>query len=185
MNPKKKIYLLIAIILIVIISISFFILIPTIKDIKNLNKGIDEQKLEIEKRYIQTHGSKRITNLNKIKTDVSKLSSIFVKKDFELEFITTLERLAAENNLEQQIKLQPNNQKIAGLIKSIPIQISLKGDFLDVLKYLQGLEKLEYYINIDSIDLTTLFFKKEAAGPNQAGVGQISVSISGETYWEI
>jgi Tfp pilus assembly protein PilO len=183
-NQKKEIYLLFAIFFIIISLILFFIIIPAIKGIKNLNEGIQAQRLEIEKRYIQTHSSRRITNLSKIKTDLETLSSVFIKEDLELEFITALEKIALQNNLEQSIQLQPTNQKMAGQINVIQTQISLKGNFIDFLKYLQKLETLGYYININSINLNTQSLKKETISPAQGGAGQISAVISGETYWE-
>ncbi len=180
---KKKIYLLVATCLLAVILIVLFIVIPTIDDIENLNQGIQDQLLAIERRYLQLRGAKRTIDLNKIKADTSKLSAIFVQKNQELEFITTLESLATKNNLEQQIQLNPRSTNLLETIKITPIQITLSGDFLDTLKYLSDLEKLNYYINLNSFFFNAIG-PKENIPLSPKNLGRVNVIIKGESYWE-
>ena len=183
-NPKQKLYLLISGISAAAILLIAFIIVPSMLEIKNLNEGIALQRLEIEKRYTQIQSGKRITNLTKIKNDIEQLSSIFVKKGSELEFITTLEGIAQANGLEQNINLQTTEQKVSGQIIATPIQISLTGEYLNILKYLSSIEKLDYYITINSLNLSAVYNKKETANINLAKQGLVEAQLNGEVYWE-
>lgn len=183
-EQKRKIYIVIAGTVVAAAIVSVLIIYPAIANIRNFNTEIYNQRLEIETRYLLSHGPGRDININKIREEEAKLSSIFIKKDQELEFITSLENAAQANNLEQQIKLQPINKETTALIQSAPMQISLKGSFRDILQYLQSLEKLSYYININSINLNNPTTKKEAATAQKATSITINAEITALTYWE-
>jgi Tfp pilus assembly protein PilO len=183
-KSKIKIYLFIAGLIIFVVIIFVLIIIPTINKIKKINTKIYNQRLDIETRYLLSHGPERNINIAKIKDDEEKLSSLFIKNGSELEFITSIENAAQANNLTQQIRLQPANAKITETIESVPMSVSLKGNFWDILKYIQSLEKLDYYININSINLNNPATKKEIAAPNTAMSVPLNAEISALTYWE-
>jgi Tfp pilus assembly protein PilO len=183
-KQKRKIYYLIAGVTVLAVIVLVFIIIPTVNRIKTLNTEIYNQRLDIETRYLLSHGPERNINIAKIKDDEEKLSSLFIKNGSELEFITSIENAAQANNLTQQIRLQPANAKITETIESVPMSVSLRGNFADILKYIQSLEKLNYYINISSINLNNPAAKKEIAEPNTTTPMALDAEISALTYWE-
>ncbi len=180
-NLKKKIYLSLLVFLIIILILIIFIVVPTIRDIKNMSNKIEEQRLDLEKKYIKGQSLKQLAeNLEKIEPELVKLNQIFINQNRELEFITTLEEIAAKNNINQKINLGAVSAAENQNFKKSTLQLYTSGSFTDQMNYLLSLEALNYYININSIDLNP-----SGITPNgQSASGGINMLINAETFWQ-
>lgn len=172
MNNKRIIILLILVI-ITIFLIIFFIIKPGFLEIKNLSQQIENEKKSLEELYSRGETLSKIKNeYKKIEKDISLLDNVFLTEGKELEFITSLEKIAQGQKVRQDVnigmtKILKENYKL------IPIQLRLRGNFLDLIKYLRELEKLDFYLNIDSLSITPLPGLEK----------QIEISLSANTYW--
>ncbi len=173
-NLRKKIFLSLMVFLIIILILLVFIVIPTIRDIKNMSQEIEEQRLDLEKKYIKGQSLKQLAeNLKKIEPELVNLDQIFINQNRELEFITTLEEIAARNNINQKINLGAINPAGSESFKKTTIQLFTSGSFNDQINYLLNLEALNYYVNINSLELSP-----------GGQLGGINMMIGAETFWQ-
>ncbi len=181
---KRKIIVNAILFLLVVGALTYFIVMPTIKDIKKMRQEIEAQKIDLEKKYLKGQNLKKLSgDLKKIEPEIERLDRVFINQNRALEFITTLEEKATRNNISQKINLaNPQNMKENQLYKKMPLQISTEGEFLNQLNYLINLETLDYYINIKSLELSAA--QSRPAGSEGNAGGNMSVLISADTYWK-
>ena len=166
-NLKQQVLLTtigIAIISVIIISL---IIIPTIKEILSLKNNITETQKFLEHQYEKTQRMRRsVHSLDGIIEQTKKFLNTTIQEGNELKVITELEKLAANNNIDQNLKAQKIDPKeIKGLPseeeKSLPpilkkrayytFSFSNTGSFANHVNYLKEMEKLPYYLNINSL----------------------------------
>ncbi len=180
---KKKIIISIIGFFMALSIIVGLIVIPTIREIKRMGADIEEQRLDLEKKYIKGQSLKQLAdNLKKISPQLDKLDRIFINHNRELEFITTLEDKTQANKIAQKISLgaaKDDNQKF----KIIPMQIYTQGSFINQYNYLVNLELLDYYISIKALELSP------AQGQTIYNTGEIepnsvNMFITADTFWK-
>lgn len=157
MNIKRKITISIIIVLAITSLIIYFVILPTAEDIKKISNDVYLERVDLEKKYLRGQLLKKtIKDFEEIKPEQDKLASIFIMEGEELKFITALEKISAANNLEQNLQLQTNQSKISKdeLYYTLPLKVTVQGSFDKILKYLQDLEKINYYFNVSSINIS-------------------------------
>jgi Tfp pilus assembly protein PilO len=171
MTIKKKIAISITIVIAAIGLIIYFIILPTIKDIEAISEAVYAERVDLEKKYLRGQLLKKtVENFQKIEPEKDKLVSIFINEGEELKFITALERIAASHGLVQNLKLQTRREG-SNNYYPLPLEITTKGRFIQTLRYLKDLERLNYYFNIFSLNLS-----------NGEGGNLITGAINGEIY---
>ena len=171
---KNKITLSLLGFLIIILSLIYFIVLPTVKDIKIMGNAIEAQREDLEKKYVKGQSLKKLTeNLNKIEPRLKLLNQIFINKNRELEFITSLENEANKSQVSQKINLSAPSKETGPNFKKIGLQLFTKGDFEKQLSYLLGLEHLSYYINIKLLELS----------PAGGETNSLNMYLDADTYW--
>lgn len=185
-NLKNKIAASVGGFLLVIFCLLYFIIIPTITDIKNMSGEIEEQRIDLEKKYIKGQSLKKLSdNLKSIEPKLDLLNQLFINKNRELEFITTLENRAGLNRLNQKINLNPPQAADNQDFQKADLQLLLTGKFSRLLKYLLDLESLGYYTNIKSLELSPARGQEavsdEAAAPDN--LINVTMFINADTYW--
>ena len=152
MPIKQKIIIAVIIVLILSGIISYFIVLPTINDIKKISNDVYLERLDLEKKYLKGQLLKKtMEDFEKIQPEKEKLISIFIKEGEELKFITALEKLSSEYELEQELKLGSKQDLGSSIYYALPLEIIIKGKLIDTLKYLRDLERLNYYYNINAV----------------------------------
>ena len=193
-NLKNKIIASTAGFMAIILCLIYFIVIPTAEEIKAMGNNIERQRLDLEKKYIKGQSLKQLMeNFEKIEPKLEYLDKIFANKNRELEFITSLENEANKNQVAQKINLSAPQAIQNQNFQKIKLQLATEGKFIRQLKYLIDLESLSYYINIKSLELSSLQAGKQAA-PSSEGAeetsasindgGRVNMSASADTYWE-
>ena len=185
LNLKKKISISIVIFILIIGGLIYFVVMPTINDIKKMGEDIENQRIDLEQKYIKGQSLRQLTeNLKKIEPQLVILDQIFIKQDYELDFITRLEEIAAQNNVSQTINLNTAKINKDKSYQTLPLRLSAQGDYKNMINYLINLEALDYYINIDSMDLTSASTKLSAAPEAQTTFSNVNLTISANTYWK-
>jgi Tfp pilus assembly protein PilO len=178
-NYLNRLYLLLGIFLAIMLALIYLIIVPTISEIKETKKEVINQKNELEKKL---NREKNLVTLNedlkKIEPEVDSLNQIFIEKNMELEFITTLEGIAGKNNINQTLNLNTDKSIKFGQYTKTPIEISVQGKYNNLLDYLKNIETLKYYINISSLDL--ILENQDAASLYKTG----RLQINADTYWK-
>ncbi|MFA6410369.1 MAG: type 4a pilus biogenesis protein PilO [Candidatus Buchananbacteria bacterium] len=174
MTIRKKIIISIIIILSTTFLIIYLIILPTVKDILEINKLVYAERVDLEKKYERGQLlRKTIEDFQKIKPQENRLISVFVIESKELEFITTLEKISNTQQLDQKIYLKSavKTKDKEEIYDSLPVEIAIKGNFTGILKYLNDLEKLNYYFNISTINIGT-----------EDGSESVSANLKGKIY---
>jgi Tfp pilus assembly protein PilO len=156
LDLRKKIILSITGFLVFIFAVVYFIIFPSIRDIKSIRDEIETQRVDLERRYIKGQSLRNLSEkLNKAEEKIQILDQVFIGKEDGLEFVTTLEDVANKNNISQKINLLPATASDNGYSQLVPLQLFPQGNFNQLLNYLIGLETLNYYINIKSLDFSS------------------------------
>ena len=170
----------------IIFGLIYFIVAPTIVDIKTVGGEIEEQRIDLEKKYNNGISLRQLTeNLKIIEPKLSLLDKIFINKNRELEFITTIENEANEARVSQKINLISPETTEKKEFQKNNLQLLTKGGFNEQLKYLMNLESLSYYINVKSLELSPADSNKEAEINNQELTSnRLNMLINADTYWK-
>lgn len=180
-NLTKKIVINTLFIAVIIISLLYFLIFPSVRDIQEMKQSIEAQKIDLEIKYQKGQNLKHLSEKIKvIEPKINNLEEIFVKEDDSLAFVKTLENLAEKHNITQSIKLLDPVESQNSYYKIIPIQLSTQGKYENQMDYLLDLERLDYYINIDILKIT-----KKTSTINEEGEKEVAVSMfmSADTFW--
>jgi hypothetical protein len=112
---------------------------------------IEEQRSQLEELYIRGKNIKQtLQQYREIKPTINTIDNIYVKRGEELKFITTLENIANVQGINQEPKItsQPKNSN------TLQLELNTTTSLNRIIKYLIGLESLDYYINIDTVRLS-------------------------------
>lgn len=177
LTPNQKLVILITGFLLVVTAISIWVVVPVVKDIQNLNQRIYEQRLALEKRYVQRFSVRRIIkNFSEINESMDKALSMFLEENSEINFLTSLEQAADENNVSLQIYLSPQEDGLDEEKQKLELTLTVKGDFSKVLGFMNTIEKFEKYILLNSVSLIQKPEDKD---------GVINASLKGHVYKNI
>ena len=167
----------------VIILIAAFIIYPAMHDILSAGREIAKQKDQLQKQQLQEHALKEVlASYRQYEPKIKFLNRIVLPKNRELEFITSLEDVAARHNLRQKIDIG-NYQTLPGNnFSRMPLQLQLEGNFIDELAYLQELERLPVYINIKNLNFTAVSVK--AAAEQDGTNNTVGLAIVADTFWQ-
>jgi Tfp pilus assembly protein PilO len=175
-NLKQKILASILIFIVFIFVIVYFTILPSVKDILIIKNDIYAQKVDLEKKYKKGQNLRSLTEkLTKAEERMYVLDQALVKSTDNLKFITTLEGIAEKNNVILKINI-PKTEEANSVFYKIPIQIYSQGLIKDQIKYLIDLETLNFYLNVNSLEITS-------SATQVAGGASVSMFLTADTYW--
>ncbi|OGZ67386.1 MAG: hypothetical protein A3C58_03800 [Candidatus Staskawiczbacteria bacterium RIFCSPHIGHO2_02_FULL_34_10] len=155
MKIKNKINTTALVFLLIVLLLIVFIIYPIFKYVINSSKEVSNKKSEIVSLALE---SKELNDFKEKYNDhsvkFSQINNLFAKSQDPIDFIKFLEKTASDYNIEAVINLAPTPKGIN--INSLPsfiFQISTKGEFPNVLKFLEKLEKSNYLININNVSM--------------------------------
>src|SRR3989338_6747921 len=139
----------------VLFILIYFIIVPTTRGIQTMGRDIEEQRIDLEKKYLKGNSLRRLTeNLKKIEPKLNLLDQIFINKNRELEFITATENESNKSQVDQKINLNLPKTSENQIFQKGGLELSTVGAFNQQLNYLVNLESLGYYINAKLLELT-------------------------------
>lgn len=146
----------------------------TKQEITAKQSSFSQQQSEV-KNILETNQTYKIT-------DISKINTIFLSRGDALYLINTLEAAAQKNNCTLVISLSdPADSNYTELIS----QLSLQGEFNDVVNFINEIEEQNFYLNYET------FFLSSKAGlastiteAKTVNGQQITASISVKTFWQ-
>lgn len=96
-------------------------------------------------------------DFQKIAPHYDSVIGVFPLSENILPFISAIENFAASVGVQQSFKFEGQSfQPTAGSgLNKVPFNIIIGGNMNQFLNYLSGLEKMPYFIQIDSLNLTT------------------------------
>ncbi len=175
MQIRNKIIIINLFVIISIFIIVYFIVIPSVKEINKIHAAIASEEKELQVKLERGMLIKKINeDFEKIKEDREQLNAIFIDPGQEVAFIEKLEHIIKNYNLEQKIRLVDFGGKTRSdeFKKNLTLNINLAGDFIQMLKYINDVEKLNTYFNINSVTI-------EGSEPE---TGVVNAVIEGDSY---
>lgn len=157
LNIEKQTTVTVGIFAGIILLIVLGVIVPTAQYITRLNNETTTLKDYLERKYeTTTHLRSSIKQIEEVKQVVSEYPQYFFRPGDELALITALENIATKNKVIQKIENSNLDQKSAGLVR---VSLSVNGQYGKTLSYLSDLEKLNYFINIERLQLTSAGLK--------------------------
>lgn len=152
MTLKRKLILFVVTVLIAIGVVIVVVIIPTMARIKAISRQIYVEREDLETKYQKGQLLKKtLSDFNEIKPDITIVTNAFLISDQELDFVTALEQLEASTGVQQNVDLKTDGAVLSRGFKEIPLRLTVTGTYPNLLAYLRQLERLNYYIYIDSI----------------------------------
>jgi hypothetical protein len=155
LSLTKRILLTNGGILSAVIIIALGVIAPSATYILNIKNNIQMAESQLEQNYEKVRLLKRsVRELPIVHKNVSAYEDATITKGQALIVITELEKIAERNNILQNLSASYTDAKTAGSTRSFyTLAFTNKGAFKNQIAYLQDVEKLPYYMVIDSIAL--------------------------------
>jgi len=184
MDAIKKTILTILILIVAGALIVFFIITPSIHDINAFNDRIQIERVSIENKYTNRRNIKNvIADLKYVNDGIAMIENNFIiNKDKIVDFVSNLESIANDSNMTQDIKITPQNIGKEKLVQKYPLHITLSGDYIDTLKYLNSIEKSNFYLTIESINITS---PKNNNSKELLSAGNVKTNLDGYVYFSL
>lgn len=186
--------------LLVIAVIVIFIIMPAVKDIRQINQDIYNQRVNLEKLYLRGQSLKESReDYETIKGEIKILDDVFYYQGEELKFITSLEKIANEKYIRQIINIQEDKSKKDEEqeevnYETMRIELNLTGTFPNILEYLNEVQMMDSYFNIDYLKFYTssgkpfgdsdAFKSLDKKYEKSLASQNITAILSGLTYWK-
>jgi Tfp pilus assembly protein PilO len=190
LNGKNKSIFVILIILLINISIIYFVVWPTIDNIEKLNKNILQNIIDTENQTAQNQQAGELNNkLKKIEPQINRINTIFISKNRELEFINALDAIASTSSykITQITSIDFKNPQKQDGFNKVSISIDASGDFDSLVKYFLALESMNYYINIESVSFYSNYSNKNIIISDNQQVSEdnlVNLKITGYSFWK-
>ncbi|MCU0679045.1 MAG: type 4a pilus biogenesis protein PilO [Planctomycetes bacterium] len=159
---------------------------PNLAKIKYVRGEIITQKKNSEDIVKNEINANRLSEkFDIIEPELEKFNQIFINRNRELEFITTLENTASQENINQKINFNLVPGASEQIYQMVPLEISAQGEYEKILSYLNALENLTYYLNINTLEFSTGAAVFTPASPTDGASGgkTINLRITANTYW--
>lgn len=164
LNLEKRTLLIIGLFALLTIAVISGVIIPTVRSIQKAVDDTQELRNYLEQRYERIANLRTsIKKINQIRAQVAAYPDHLFTRGQELDLITTLERLAAKNNVTQKI----NSSNLGKLTDNrITLSINITGSYPQTMRYLADIEALPYFLNVTKLQLTSAATRFNQAGPN-------------------
>lgn len=162
-GKKKKTFLNIAILALLISGMFYCMNEYLINNIKNISDEVVEAK---KTTMLITERNKKIEEVRKnydnIEKEIGLISETFVEKNYERvgEMFMDLERVASKYNVELINDPSSKGEKKMGAnIYAAYFTMSATGEYDDLMKFLLNLDNFKYYIDLNNLEVASNVLK--------------------------
>jgi hypothetical protein len=106
-----------------------------------------------------------------------EIEEMFVDPKNPLSFIEFLEKTSFSANVN--LEISPLSFSTEGALKYVTVKLSVKGDFNDLLNFLENMENGNYLISIDNLIISN--YEEKAESANVIKKSQASITIKAIT----
>jgi len=152
----NRIPIIIIIFIITIIGVPLGIIWPSVRQIRSISQGIYSQYQFLEEK------NQRGFSIKQAKKEYDDLSdkfpliqSLAIENGQELKFITSLEKLADENNVTEKIMLDVQSRKLSGNYDVLPVELIIQGSYRDIIKYMAALRTIPATMSLTSLSISS------------------------------
>lgn len=162
-RPRNEIMLrrvpfIVIIFVLTIIGVPLGIIWPSIKQIRSTSEGIYREYQFLEERNLRGKNIRQAKKEYKeLEPRLSELRSLAIEPGDELKFITDIETLAAKYNITETHNLDVDNSPLAGDYFTVPLELTLRGSYRDIIRFTLELESMPIITSFTSFDLTSAY----------------------------
>lgn len=152
MKNQNKIYILPIIFILIYFILIVFLILPTLNDIKIISGEIlsdRENLIYINKQNEALDKFKK--EYKNYKTDFQKIDKLFVDPKNNIDFIKFLEKTASDSIIDLDVNVASSGKKEFSGFQTSVFQINGKGNFLNIFKFIEKIEKGSYLIKVDNL----------------------------------
>ena len=166
MNTQRKIYLTLVILAVVIIVLLFFLIRPLVAKVKAVSDDFIEKNNSLVS--FEERGTDYLARLRNeyfdIESQIPEINKYFLSPDKVIDFILAIEEIATLSSNYQEIREVGSPEE-----DILSFQISLWGNFPNLIRFLVQLENMEYSIDIYSLQITKAG-EREQGGLKEKGI---------------
>ena len=161
------------------LAIGFLVLWPLYGDIAAAILLREQNQDNLTQRKKLTENLERlISQYNERERDIASLNKAIPNGQNIPELLVNLEAIASENGLIfENVNFKPKDLKAPG-IKTLTMDINVKGSYPDFLNYLKALEK-----SLRIFDVTSVSFSGISPGQANVKIGNTGFSLKINTYY--
>lgn len=157
--------------LLLLAVMGILVIYPAMHKILTIKKEIATEKTNLEKKLDMGLNAKKIKeDLQLVEGQLTILDSIFIPQGDELTLLSSIEALAAANNVTIALKPDFKGVAMAGNVIRTPISLSAMGNFKNIMSFLNSLDSTDFFFISDQISL---------AGADK---DNLNLSIDGQVY---
>ncbi len=157
LSKREKILLKIALIIIVSFSLIFLVIIPLWTNYQKLNQNLKTEKVLLKKnKLILERGQKYNNKLIELKGELKATESLFYHNkvaDTRLELLNVIDEHLKNSNLDIKNKDIFIDKNIGHGLTTIIYRLNLKGQYNDVLIFLNKINKSEKLLITNYLDI--------------------------------
>lgn len=189
MSNNRKYIASLAGLIILSLAMAWWVVKPAVSSVRRNKHEIDYQKQKLSELLVEGQSVvENQKNLAVVQVGIGEIDKVWLSLGNELKFITDLENAAKQSGVEQVINFDNTKTSGATEIKTIALELEVRGELPGIMSYIYALEALDYYINISRVEINAL---RAGAGKQFANQieeeqegAQLSVHLSGTTYWK-
>lgn len=160
LTPQQKVYLTALAWLAVLILVVWLIIKPLVAQIKNDGQELAQKKQAMESFYADWQTLEKTQKDYQImQSEINGLPALLPAND-ALKFIVLIEKFAQATNNLPTVAVVASDPAAKQKIDGVNFQVSLRGKFPDLVKFLVYLENAPYYSYIKSLDARRLTSKE-------------------------
>lgn len=173
MNYRNILFLIFF--LVTFILVPALIIWPSVQNIRTTAQSIYSEYEQLEAKHRRGHEMKYVAaDYNKLLPESEKLKIVAVGYGDELRFITGIEKLATDAEVEQTLQLKVDEIKKVGQYQQLPFDISITGTYQNTLKYINSLESQPAITQISDIRMSS---SQSKGTPNEVVQTRISAYV--------
>lgn len=178
LKPQIKLYITIAIAIIIFSGISIGVVLPLIKKINSQVSRYTETKqqiVDIEKKRSQIAATEK--EYEAIKDSILQIDSALTDQANFLDALMKLEKLAEDTGNKHEISVIDQSKKDVSTLKSLSFRITLRGPFANIMNFINNFENAQFYGKIEKIEMA-----KEDRVVNQILVEEVKAVMEIKIY---
>lgn len=152
----RRVPFIVVVFILTIIGVPIGIIWPSMKQIRETSEGIYKEYQFLEERSLRGKNMRQARKeYEELAVRLPELRTLAIEPGEELKFITDLEALAATHNLTETINLDIDNRAAAGDYFTVPVELTLRGSYRDIIKFTAALESMPIITSFTSFALTS------------------------------
>lgn len=182
MTMRRIPFIVVAFIL-TVIGVPMGVIWPSVKQIRETSEGIYREYQYLEERSLRGKNIKQAKKeYDELAPRLPELRTMAIEPGEELKFITEIETLAAVHKITETINLDIDNRAVAGEYYTVPVELTLRGSYRDIIKFIAALESTPIVTSFKTFSLTSALSTDSLRTSTPAGNWKSEAHLSGIVY---